>query len=68
MSPFDRVIQVFPMVMALHGHACTINETSKQDQKYQNIIHNSMSMTKESNSKIHDYNISYFMGKEPNLH
>ena len=39
------------------------HETRKQDQEHRNIIHNSMSMTKESNSKIHDYNITYFMGE-----
>ena len=44
------------------------HEIRKQDQKHWNIIHNSMLVTKESNSKVHDNNAIYFTGKEPTLH
>ena len=38
----------------LHNHTKQANKI----KKHQNIIHNYMSVTKESNNKIHDYNIN----------
>ena len=37
-------------------------------KNHENMFHYSMLVTKESNNKIHDNDIIYFMGKEPILH
>ena len=44
------------------------HQLDKQYQRYQNIIHSSILVTKESNNKQIDQNIIQFIGKEPTLH
>ena len=41
---------------------------NKQDQKYQKMIYNSISVTEESDNKMSDYDTIHFMGKKPSLH
>ena len=50
--------------MYLHDHMKQANKIKKA-LEYDPLFY---AVTKESNNKIHDYNITYFMGKEPTLH
>ena len=60
---------MFPVMIALHGYTCMITmKPTNEIKKNQNMIHYPMSVTKESNNKIHDNDATYFMGKEPILH
>ena len=50
------------------GVPAQTHQIDKQDQRYQNIIHSSILVTKESSNKMNDWNTTHFTQKEPTLH
>ena len=52
------------MVLELDISTCKKKSNNKQDQKYQKMIYNSISVTKEYDNKMSDYNKIHLMGNK----